>query len=234
VWERDLRRMRDRHFVPFSWERHWIRAFAVSTDTWASWDLFPPVKGYRPIKSKKKSYYVSLARQHHDWAASVISRDGGKCQQCGAASELEAHHIWPQSWFHHLRYLLRNGITLCKSCHQSANWNTEFTPNQFKWLTNEVDMINKNIERSDFWDFFTAGQQKGRLVVFNIKTDEIDWNSAKVQKELEWYKSLANWNNFVGRILETAGKEPCPDPDVDLNKNFVKDIETHDTFKQNH
>lgn len=127
----------------------------------------------------------------------IFARDGGKCQHCGADSDLEGHHIWPQGWFHHLRYVLRNGVTVCRSCHQTADWNTEITPNQFRWLTAETPTINRNVERDDFWSHFTAGQQKGRLVIFQIATDEIDWNSEEVQEELEWYKSLAKLNVCV-------------------------------------
>ena len=231
VPDRQLRRMRDRKFVPFHWERHWVRAFSLAGDSWASWDLFPPVKGYRPAPSDNRTYYISLARQHRDWSRTVIERDGGCCQQCRATEHLEAHHLWPQGWSHHLRYILRHGVTLCRSCHASAAWYTELSPNQFRWLTADTSSINANIERDDFWEYFTAGQQKGRLRLYGIETEEIDWRSPENVEQLEWYKSLAKLNGYVERVEQLASTGPVPDPEVRLDLDFVREIELHDPWR---
>jgi 5-methylcytosine-specific restriction endonuclease McrA len=51
-----------------------------------------------------------------NWAAAVILRDEF-CQECGADTNLQAHHI--ESWGSapDKRYDLDNGITLCGKCH---------------------------------------------------------------------------------------------------------------------
>jgi hypothetical protein len=216
--------MRDRRFVPFDWKRHWVRAFAVVGSAEPTWDLLPPVKGYRPARSDRRTYYISLGRQHRDWSKAVIDRDGRRCQQCDRTTELQAHHRWPQSWFPHLRYLIRNGTTLCRDCHESADWYSELTPNQFRWVSQDAEQINSNIERDDFWDYFTAGDEKGRLKLFGIETDEIDWNSPKVVNELEWYKQVALPTQYIDRVYESAKKEPVPDPAVRLDEAFIGKI----------
>jgi hypothetical protein len=217
--------MRDRRFIPLNWERHWVRAFSLAYDSWSTFDVFPPPKGYRPARADKKTYYISLGRQHRDWSKAVLHRDGMRCQRCGQEEELEAHHIWPQGWFHHLRYLLRNGVTLCRECHYTADSQSALTPNQFQWLTADSGLINANIERDDFWEHFTAGEQKGWLKLFGIDTQEIDWESPKVLEELDWFKMVATCRNYVDRIRETAGTGPCPDPGVTLSSRFIQEIE---------
>lgn len=169
--DRQLRRMRDRRFVSFDWDKHWVRAFALLDDSWAMFDLFPPVQGYRPAPSPpsgNKTYYISLTRQQRDWSNLVIQRDHGCCQHCNSAARLEAHNLWPQGWFHHLRYLPRNGVTLCHSCHASVQRNTEVAPDQFRWLITDVQSINADIERDDFWEHFTAGHHMERLRQYGI------------------------------------------------------------------
>lgn len=55
--------------------------------------------------------------KHGSWARAVISRDGGKCQRCGATEGLHAHHIKPFAEFPELRWELSNGLTVCGPCH---------------------------------------------------------------------------------------------------------------------
>lgn len=54
------------------------------------------------------------------WRASVFKRDGYKCRKCGTKKDIQAHHIitWRDSKNKtELRYDVKNGMTLCKSCH---------------------------------------------------------------------------------------------------------------------
>ncbi len=51
---------------------------------------------------------------------SVKERDG-MCVLCGKISRLEAHHIEPYMESEELRYEIKNGVTLCKSCHLRAD-----------------------------------------------------------------------------------------------------------------
>lgn len=52
------------------------------------------------------------------WNSEVLERDDYTCQRCGANTCLDAAHIIARSQAPQLRYDTRNGITLCRSCHQ--------------------------------------------------------------------------------------------------------------------
>lgn len=61
------------------------------------------------------------------WREKVFKRDNWTCRGCGARSGknkkvyLEAHHIMSWSKFPKLRFIIKNGITLCKSCHKETD-----------------------------------------------------------------------------------------------------------------
>lgn len=52
------------------------------------------------------------------WAKKVKGRDKNTCTSCGATGHLEAHHIKEWSGNEALRYDIRNGETLCITCHE--------------------------------------------------------------------------------------------------------------------
>lgn len=53
------------------------------------------------------------------WRKDVYKRDNFKCQwpHCGATNKLNAHHIKNWAQFPGLRFLVDNGITLCRFHH---------------------------------------------------------------------------------------------------------------------
>lgn len=55
------------------------------------------------------------------WRAKVYRRDGYSCQWCGDArgGNLIAHHLSCWVKYPRLRFIVRNGITLCKGCHHA-------------------------------------------------------------------------------------------------------------------
>jgi hypothetical protein len=53
------------------------------------------------------------------WRSDVFTRDNWTCQNCYQKGVyLEAHHIKSWARFPELRYVLENGLTLCKECHK--------------------------------------------------------------------------------------------------------------------
>lgn len=61
------------------------------------------------------------SQRYKDWRISVFQRDKYRCQKCGTQKDIQAHHI--KSWKKNkdLRYVVSNGITLCRKCHLEAH-----------------------------------------------------------------------------------------------------------------
>jgi hypothetical protein len=57
------------------------------------------------------------SKESIQWAKDVIERDNYLCQHCGAGENLCAHHIIPWEESVELRYVLSNGLCLCRACH---------------------------------------------------------------------------------------------------------------------
>lgn len=55
------------------------------------------------------------------WKKDVFNRDNYTCQQCGAKTNLEAHHIKEKRNYPELEFDVNNGICLCHKCHQATN-----------------------------------------------------------------------------------------------------------------
>lgn len=66
---------------------------------------------------------VRNSKKFQDWRQKVFRRDNWTCQKCGKKSKknqwliIHAHHIKPFSVFPKLRFVVDNGLTLCKKCH---------------------------------------------------------------------------------------------------------------------
>jgi hypothetical protein len=65
--------------------------------------------------------------EYRAWRLAVYRRDGFKCKMpgCGIKKRLNAHHI--QRWADHeaLRFVVRNGITLCSKHHKRITGHEE-------------------------------------------------------------------------------------------------------------
>ena len=58
---------------------------------------------------------------YKNWRKSVFERDVYTCQFCGQkGGDLHADHIKPWAFFPELRYDVKNGRTLCVSCHKTT------------------------------------------------------------------------------------------------------------------
>ena len=85
----------------------------------------------REARLRKTSQYTQgklnrfwrASNETKEWRLAVFKRDNWTCVRCGAKSKknnpvrIEAHHIKPFAKYHELRFILSNGITLCKKCH---------------------------------------------------------------------------------------------------------------------
>ena len=217
MWLASKRRVRDCLFIPFDREVMLVRAFSLAAASLRSWDLFPPVRGYRPYsKSTPKTYLFSAQRQHADWSEAVLDRDGRACQECGSAQNLEAHHLWAQSGFPSLRYVLRNGRTLCRRCHELALIVPEITPDQFLRLTEQQHTINANILAHNFWSNYVGALEKGRLHAYGLHEEGVELSA----EEQSWFEEWARLNRLEGRMLEAASLNLPQSPSVMKQLSF--------------
>ena len=80
-------------------------------------------KDSAPISKKPKTYEEAKALYgtawYKEWREYILFRDVFTCQMCGQkGGHLEVHHIRPKYLYPELTLDERNGITLCRTCHQ--------------------------------------------------------------------------------------------------------------------
>ena len=58
-------------------------------------------------------------KDHIEWRQKVFERDNFRCLDCGKrGGYIEAHHIKPWVKYPKFRFVVSNGITLCRNCHK--------------------------------------------------------------------------------------------------------------------
>ena len=84
-------------------------------------------------------------RAYIDWKNAVLKRDKRTCRMPGCGKKMKAmhvHHIRRWEDFPTLRFVVTNGITLCRKCHQNI-WSKE---EQYESLFHSI--INSITEHS--------------------------------------------------------------------------------------
>ena len=51
------------------------------------------------------------------WKRAVLARDNHTCQDCGSKDHPQSHHIKDFDEYPELRFVVKNGKTLCRKCH---------------------------------------------------------------------------------------------------------------------
>lgn len=81
---------------------------------------------YRKLCRKKRIGGRNFQEpRYKQWRKDIYKRDGYTCQMpnCNMKKSLQAHHIFPWSSHPSMRYMINNGITLCRKCHDSIRGN---------------------------------------------------------------------------------------------------------------
>ncbi len=72
------------------------------------------------------------SRKHREWSRTVYARDNWRCTICKIhcqAGNIIAHHIKPFAQFPAERFVVENGVTLCRPCHARIhNPKNRFSP----------------------------------------------------------------------------------------------------------
>jgi len=70
----------------------------------------------------KKYQRLRMSKEYKLWRTQVLEKCDWTCQVCLVrGGKLEAHHIKEFASYPDLRFVLENGITLCKACHKQTH-----------------------------------------------------------------------------------------------------------------
>lgn len=72
------------------------------------------------VKRQYKILYGS--KMYKEWRKAVFERDNFTCQWCGEKKYIEAHHVKEWANYPDLRFVVNNGLTLCKTCHNKTKY----------------------------------------------------------------------------------------------------------------
>lgn len=63
---------------------------------------------------------IRHSARYKKWRSAVFKRDSWKCVWCGFHGYVEADHIKPFAQFPKFRFVVSNGRTLCRKCHDTT------------------------------------------------------------------------------------------------------------------
>lgn len=78
----------------------------------------PAYKSSKTNEDRMTGVEIRKSRRYQSWRAKVFKRDSYCCILCGENNGIEAHHLDGFETHKEKRYLVSNGITLCKKCHK--------------------------------------------------------------------------------------------------------------------
>ena len=98
-----------------------------------------PLKRKTPLRKRSKRAPKVMARDRRFYNA-CWTRDDWKCQVCGEIAD-DVHHLWHKGAFPEWRWVLENGVSLCRVHHSQAEADLYYL-NQFG--------IDRDAVRDDF------------------------------------------------------------------------------------
>lgn len=113
-----------------------------------------PLKGIKPFQAcrkpkKRKSLFYSTVKLDILWSKAIKAKAGFRCEYCGHAGNLQAHHVVTRS-NKNLRWDILNGVCLCMEHHTlSSEFSAHKKPAKFKeWFINHRGIeVYEDIQR---------------------------------------------------------------------------------------
>lgn len=109
-----------------------------------------------------------LSAQYNQWRKEVFERDGYTCQVCGKIGKnLNAHHLWSFADHEDSRFVVDNGVTLCRSCHRkfhSIFGMGDNTPDEFQLFLSGLTQVEAVSKTAD------GGANPSRPATYHLPT----------------------------------------------------------------
>jgi len=102
------------------------------------------------------------------------------------------------------------------------------TPGQFFELASEASLINANIESEQFWSYYTAGLEKGRVLAYGLLTAE---DMCMKEDEMDFFLCWAKLNNFVSRSKAVTADAPIADQKFRIIPEVERAIEAFSVYR---
>lgn len=131
---------------------------------------------------KNKKTPSRNTKEYKSWRDKVYKRDNYTCRHCGAkGGELEAHHLCSFTDNKDLRYVVENGVTLCKKCHAKFH-----------------DIYGKGGNTADQYIEYNATVDKKRGRPSKYDESQIKTVPDMIIEDLEWGFSVKTACKHVG------------------------------------
>ncbi len=91
--------------------------------------------------------YGFTRMNYQTWRKGVLERDKHLCQICLSDIKVLAHHLKPFKTHREIRYDVKNGISLCKACHQALHQTSLLTAKAMK--TGKLQLLSQLIRALD-------------------------------------------------------------------------------------
>lgn len=104
-----------------------------------------PKPKYKEEKRLKKRLEAECDKA---WKKLVIKKYGSRCNVCKGEGVIQPHHFFPKRNYYLLKFVVENGVPLCKACHFRHHHLNDPTIHQGIIAGRGKEWYNKLVEKS--------------------------------------------------------------------------------------